>query len=130
MSVRLVGIRITHHVTIDIAASSDRIEQRRVNGFERRLQIRFDNSVQLHRLPRGQTHGAVRIVARDLIECKPLFWTEHAARNANADHEGEGLLHFFSRTLRPQVAIVLQIHAVEFDQLLVVFDDSAGDFLA
>ena len=31
---------------------------------------------------------------------------------------------------RAQVAVVLQIHAVEFDQLLVVLDDRAGDFLS
>ena len=79
-------------------------------------------------LPRGQPHGAVTVVARDLVERQPLRGGEHAAGNADAQHEGERLLHFLAAALGAQIAVVLQIHAVEFDELLVVLADRAGDF--
>ena len=55
---------------------------------------------------------------------------QHPARDAHADHEGEGLLHLLARAFGAQVTVILQIHAVELHQLLVVLDDGAGDFLA
>jgi len=42
-----------------------------------------------------------------VIERQPLRTREHAARNAHADHEGKGLLHFLGRALGAQIAIVL-----------------------
>ena len=73
---------------------------------------------------------AVAVVARDPVEREPLLRRQHAARNAHADHEGEGLLHLLARALGAQVAVVLQIHAVEFDELLVVLGDRAGDLVS
>ena len=43
--------------------------------------------------------------------------------------EGESLLQLLARALGPQVAIVLQVHAVEFDELLIVLDDGGGRIL-
>ena len=105
-------------------------KQRRVDLSQRRLQVRLDDAMQLHRLPRGQPHGVVAIITRHLVEREPLLRRQHSAWNAHADHEGEGLLHLLARALGPQVAVVLQIHAVEFDELLVVLDDRAGDLLS
>src|SRR5262245_2512196 len=86
--------------------------------------------MQLHRLPRSQPHGAVAVDTGNLIEREPLLGAEHAAWNAHADHEGEGLLHLFARAFGTQVAVILQVHAVELHQLRIVLDDRAGDFLA
>ena len=69
---------------------------------------------------------AVGVVAGDAVELQPLLRRAHAARNAQADHEGERLLELLPRALRPEVAVVLQIHAVELDELLVVLGDGAG----
>ena len=125
----LLGVGAAHHVAVDVAAGRNRIQQRRIDFLQRRFQVRFDDAVQLYRLPRGQPHGVVAVVARHLVEREPLRRRQHAAGNAHADHEGEGLLHLLSGALGPQVAVVLQIHAVELHQLLVVLDDGAGDFL-
>ena len=129
MRARLLRNDPAHDVTIDVAAGGDGIEHRIVNRLHRQFQVRFDHTVQLHGLPRGQPHGAVAVIARHLIERQPLLRREHAAGNADADHEGKGLFHFLARALGPQVAVVLQIHAVEFDQLLVVLGDGSGDLL-
>ena len=86
--------------------------------------------MQLHRLPRGEPHRAVAVVAGDFVEREPLLRRQHPARDAHADHEGEGLLHLLAGALGPQVAVVLQVHAVELHQLRVVLDDGAGDLLA
>ena len=61
------------------------------------------------------------------VERQPLRGRQHAAGDAHAQHEGERLLQLLARALGAQVAVVLQIHAVEFDQLLIVLDDRAGD---
>src|SRR6476659_10725318 len=86
--------------------------------------------MQLHRLPRRQPHGAVAVDTCYLIKREPLLWVEHAARDAHANHEGEGLLHLLARAFWAQVTVVLQVHAVELHELRIVLDDRAGDFLA
>ena len=70
----------------------------------------------------------IGVGARDLIDRQPLRGRAFATGHAQADHEGERLLHFLARALAAQVAVVLQIHAVEFHQLSVVLDNRAGDF--
>ncbi len=107
MRVRLIRIGIAHHIAVDIAARGNGIQQRRVDRLQGRLQIGFYDAMQLDRLSRGQPHGAVTVVARDLVERQPLHGGEDTAGNANADHEGERLLHFLARALGPQIAVVL-----------------------
>jgi hypothetical protein len=80
-------------------------------------------------LARGRAHRAVAVDARDPVERAPLLGGQHAAGDAHAQHEGEGLLELLARALAAQVAVVLQVHAVEFDQLLIVLDDRAGDLV-
>ena len=125
-----IGIGAAHDVAVDVAAGGDGVEQRVIDLPQRRLQVRLDDAVQLHRLPRGQPHGAIAVVARHPVERQPLRRAQHAAGHAHTDHEGEGLLHLLARALGAEIPVVLQIHAVEFDELLVVLDDRAGDLLA
>ena len=63
---------------------------------------------------------------RPLVERQPLLRRDDAARQADADHEAECLLQLFLHPLRPQVAVVLEIHAVEFEELGAVLADAAG----
>jgi hypothetical protein len=50
-------------------------------------------------------------------DLEKLSWRAHAARHTQADHEGERLLHFLAPALAAQIAVVLQIHAVELHEL-------------
>ena len=130
MRARLIRVGIAHDVAVDVAAGGDRIEKRGVDRTHGRLQVRLDDAVQLHRLPRGQPHRPVGIGARHLVDRQPLRRREHAAGNAHAQHKGEGFLHALLGALGAQVAVVLQVEAVEFDELLVVLHDRAGNILA
>ena len=85
--------------------------------------------MQLDGLARGRAHRAVAIDARDEVKRAPLRGGEHATGNPHAQHEGERLLELLARALAAQVAVVLQVHAVEFHKLLVVLDDAAGDLV-
>jgi hypothetical protein len=105
------------------------VEEGCVDARHRRLEVSLDHAVQLDGLPRGDPQRAVAVAPRDAVECEPLRGREHAARNAHAQHEGECLLHLLLAALAAQVAVVLEVHAVEFHQLLVVLDDRACDLL-
>ena len=73
---------------------------------------------------------AVAVDARDPVErAATAAACSTPPGDAHADHEGERLLELLARALGAQVAVVLQIHAVEFDELLVVLDDRAGDLV-
>ena len=126
---RCMRIGIAHHVAVDVTAGGNRIEQDRIDRLQRGLQVRFDDTVELHRLPRGQPQRAVAVIARHPVERQPLRAGEDPAGNPHADHEGKRLLHLLARTLGAQIAIILQVHAVEFHQLGIVLADRAGDFL-
>ena len=120
------------HMTLRLTSPQAAMElsKTRIDRLHRRLQVRLDDAVQLDGLARGEPHRAVAVVAGDLVEREPLLRRQHPARDAHADHEGERLLHLLAGALGPQVAVVLQVHAVELHQLLIVLDDRAGDLLA
>ena len=130
MRLRLERIGIAHHVAVDVAAGRDGVQQRWSIAFS--VVFRFDlmTPCKLHGLPRGQPHRAVAVIARDAVERKPLLRRQHAAGDAHPQHEGERLLQLLAAALGAEVAVVLQIHAVELDELLVVLGDRAGDLLA
>jgi hypothetical protein len=129
MRARLIGIDVARDIAVDVTAGRDGIEQSAVDRAERGFQIRFDDTMKLHGLPCRQPDGAVGISPRNLIQRKPLRRLQHAAGNAHPQHKSEGLLQFLAAALGAQVAVVLQIHAVEFDELLIVFDNCAGDLV-
>ena len=57
---------------------------------------------------------------------QPLLRRQNAARHAHPRHEDEGLLHLLAPAFGAQVAVVLQVDAVELCQLLVVVGQRAG----
>ena len=107
MRARLFRKHVTHDIAVDIATGRNGIEQHGIDCLQGRLQVRFDDAVKLHRLPRGQPHGPIAIDPGNLVERQPLPGRQHTTRDAYTDHEGEGLLHLFTRTLRPKIAVVL-----------------------
>ena len=128
---RLVGAGLMRvgrgqHIAVDVAARGQGVEQRRIDGLHRRLQVRLDHAVKLEGLPGRQAQRSIGVVPGDPIELEPLRRRADAAGNAQADHEGIGLFELLLRPLGPQIPVILQIHTVEFDQLLVVLGDRAG----
>ena len=92
----------------------------------RALEIALDHAVELEGLAGGEPERAVAEVVGDPVHRQPLRRRADAARHAHPHHEGVGLLELLLAPLGPQVAIVLQIGAVELGQLRVVLVDRAG----
>ena len=70
--------------------------------------------MKLNALARGYAEGMVAVIIGQTVEHAPLSWSHHAARNASADHHHELFLRL------AQIAVILLVDAVEFDELLVV----------
>ena len=130
MHARLHRVGDAQDIAVDVAAGGNRRQQRLVDLAHGGFEIRFDDAVQLEGLARGQPHGAVAVSVGDVLHLQELLRRADTGGNAQADHEGERLLHLFLAALGAKIAVVLQIHAVEFHQLRVILDDGAGDFLA
>ena len=126
MRLRYMRVRRRQHVAIDVAAGGDGVEQCRVDRLHGAAHVRLDDSMELKRLPRGQSQRPVGVVAGDPVERQPLRRRDDAARNAHADHEAVSLLKALLGTLATHVAIVLKVGAVKFDELLVVLGDRSG----
>ena len=101
-------------VAIHITTSSQRREQRLVNLFYQQTKIRFDDTMKLNALARGNAQCVVAVKPGELIENLPLLCSHHAARNPPADHHDELL------AARALVAIVLLVDAVELQELIIV----------
>jgi hypothetical protein len=90
---RLVRVCVAEDVTVDVATSGDRGEERRIDAGHRLLEIRLDDAVKLDRLARGDPQGVAGIEPADLVERKILRRRQHAARDAHADHEAKCRFH-------------------------------------
>ena len=110
-------VRGREHVAVDVAAGGQRVEQRGVDRLHGAAHVRLDDAVELERLPRRQPQRAVGVVGRDPVERQPLRRRDDAAGDAHADHEAEGLLQPLLGALAAHVAVVLQIGAVERDEI-------------
>ena len=126
MRLRLVRVRVAHDVAIDVAARRHGVQERRVDRLHAALEVALDHAVELERLARGEPQRAVGVVGRDPVHREPLGGRAHAAGHAHPDHERIRLLHLLLAPLGAQVAVVLQIGAVELGQLGVVLGDRAG----
>ena len=126
MRPRLIRVRVAHDVAVDVAAGRDRVHQRAVDRLHGPLQVALDHAVQLERLAGGEPERAVAEVVGDPVHRQPLRGRADAARHAHPDHEGVGLLELLPAPLGPQVAIVLQVGAMELGELGVVLTDRAG----
>ena len=123
---RLVRVRVTHHVAVHVAARRDRVHQRVVDFPDGRLEVFLDNAVQLECLPRGELERAVGVVGAEAIHRQPLLRRANPARDAYAGHERVGPLLLGLTARPPQVAVVLLVNAVELGQLRVVRCQRAG----
>ena len=121
-----IGVGVAHHVAVHVSASRDGIHRRLIDLRNRALEVRLDDAVELERLARGQLNRAVRELRGEAIRFQPLLRGGDTARHADADHEGIRLVELVLTAIRAQVAIVLLVGAVEFQQLLVILAHRSG----
>ncbi|GJE43124.1 hypothetical protein AEGHOMDF_2303 [Methylobacterium soli] len=122
-------VRGRHHVSVHVAAGRDRVEKRPVDRRHGPAQVRLDDAVILEGLARRRPQGAVGVSRRDIVEGQPLLRRHDAARDAQADHEAVGLVELLLGALGAKVAVVLQVHPVEFHELAVIVRDRASGVL-
>ena len=92
-----------------------------------RLDVFFQNAVELEGLPVGQTNTAVNGVVRGkLIDRLPLGGGDHPARQTAAQQHRMARLQLLGGAFRADIAIVLLVHAVETDQQEVIAFKTAG----
>ena len=120
MHLRKVRVRIAHHVAIHITAGGDGVHRGLIDLFDRALEVALDDAVKLEGLTRGELDRAVGKLRRHAVGFKPLLRSGNTARHADADHERVGLVELVLAAVGAQVAIVLLISAVEFQQLLII----------
>ncbi len=125
-----IGVGGGDHVAVHIAAGRDRVEQGGVDRPQRGAHVRLDNAVELHRLPRGHADGAVGPLVGDAVECEILARRQHAGGNPQPGHEHVGAVELALRPLGAQIAVVLDIHAVELDELAAILGEAAERLLA
>ena len=126
VDLRLVRIRIAHHVPVHIAAGGERVEERLVDLVDRLFQVALDHAVELKGLAGRQLEGSVGVLEGDAVHLEPLRGRRDTTGDTHADHEGVGGLELLLASLAADVAVVLLVDPVEFGELLVVFVERPG----
>jgi len=60
---RELGIRVAHHVAVDVAARGQRVEEGAVDLVDQGPKVALEDAVQLERLARGELERAVGVRA-------------------------------------------------------------------
>ena len=79
--------------------------------------------MELHRLARRQSYGAVGDRRRDLVQAEPLLGRESTARHDDADHEDVVQRFAGQSPGAANVALVLGVDPVELEQLFAIVRD-------
>ena len=121
-----LGIRRRDHVAIHVAAGGDGIEQHRVHPLDERLHVALQHAVKLEGLARGDAQGRPGDLAGEIVEHQPLLRRSAATGQAHPEHKGKRLLlaGFLQRI--PHIAVILQVEAVKFGELVIVVTDRTG----
>jgi hypothetical protein len=126
----LARVRTAHHVSVDVAAGSDRIQLCGIECLDGGLDLRFEQSVQLEGLPGCDLDNACRMFASYVMRSYPLLSSEEAAGQPQPYHERIKPFEFFFGSFFTAVTIVLLVHAVKFYHSLIVLADGTGDLIA
>ncbi|MNZ66456.1 hypothetical protein D3C78_846810 [compost metagenome] len=127
VNIRLIRIRIAHHVTIHIAAGCKRAEHGIINFLDRIFQVPFDNTMQLEGLTRCKTYRSIRIFLCNTIHHQPLLRSNDPSGSTYAQHELISWLKLLLIALIAQITVILHIAAVEFHETVIVFRDRASN---
>mmetsp|Transcript_82454 Transcript_82454/g.148809 ORF Transcript_82454/g.148809 Transcript_82454/m.148809 type:complete len:467 (+) Transcript_82454:1280-2680(+) len=114
------------HVTANVAAGRDGVHASLVDGAHAALDVPLHNAVELPGLTSGDLQRAVGELAADVVHGQPLLSCAVAARQADSDHEAEGVLHAQLLSLLAHVTVILLVAAVELDHLGVLERHLAG----
>ena len=79
--------------------------------------------MELERLARGNAQGSVAVIAGQLIASQVLLSRELTARHPDPHHELERFFKPFTLALGADVAVILLVRTVEFEQRGGVFSD-------
>ncbi len=119
------GVGVGHDVAVDVAAGGEGVEQGVVDLLDAGLEVGLEDAVKLEGLAGGELDGAVGVLVGDAVNLEPLGGGADATGNADADHEDEGFFELLLAALVTEVAVVLLVGAVEFEQLGVVLGNGA-----
>ena len=87
----------------------------------------LDDAVKLEGLAGGELDRCVGELRGNLIHLKPLRWRCNTTWDSDADHETVGFFQLMLTTVRAEIAVVLLVSAVEFQELLVILAHGTGD---
>ena len=120
METVLLRFRAAHDVPLDVAAATERRQQRAVDGGDRLLQVALEHAVELEVLARGHAQRAVGPLLADVVVRQVRLGGDDAARDPRPDHQLVVLVEPFGARLLAAVAVILLVDAVELEQLLGV----------
>jgi len=126
VDLRLMRVRIAHHVAIHITAGGESVEEGLVDLGDGLFEIALDDAVELESLPGRELERSVGMLESDAVHLEPLHRRGDAAGDADADHERVGGLELLLAALFADVAVVLLVDAVKLGELLIVLRDGSG----
>src|SRR5690606_5136199 len=122
-----MGIDRADYLAIHVSAGSQCCCHRGIYRLHGGLEIPLDDSMPLESLPRRYAKPPGRPCGCDPVQLQPLFGGHDAARQAGADHERISRLKFALAPFVANVAVVLLIAAVKFQEFVVIVADGAGN---
>ena len=126
MDVGEMRVGIAHHIAIHVTAGGDRVHGGLIDFLDGAFQVRLDHAVELKGLAGGELEIVVAVFFAKSIGGEPLSRGGNTTRHADADHEGISFFQAVLAAIGTEIAIVLHIGTVEFDELLAVFRDRTG----
>src|SRR3984957_12913791 len=79
--------------------------------------MRFDDAMELERLPRRYFESSTTVFIRYLIHLQPLLWCTNTTRHTDSDHETISRFYTLGLSLITDITIILLVYAVELGQL-------------
>ena len=98
-----------HDISVDITASSDRVESSSVDLLNGRLQVDLDDTVELESLTCGELEGVIASCVGDVIDRAPLFRLANTSWHTHSDHEGVSWLKALILALFSDITVVLLV---------------------
>mmetsp|Transcript_44984 Transcript_44984/g.97892 ORF Transcript_44984/g.97892 Transcript_44984/m.97892 type:complete len:248 (+) Transcript_44984:1250-1993(+) len=114
------------HISANISTCGDSIHASLVHCSHSVLDISLQNSMDLPSLTRGDLQGSICKVLANVVHGNPLFRSAVSTRQADTNHEAEGILNTHLLALFSQVSVILLVAAMGLDQLGVLERDLAS----
>src|SRR5439155_20165679 len=109
-----------------VATGPERGDERAVDLGDRALQVAFVYVVQLEALTGGGAQRVVRVPTRYLVEGQVLVGGENPARDLGADHHDPLFVPTLLAGAGAQIAVILLVDAMEFEDLVLVLGEVRG----